>query len=69
MAYRAPELFDVKTDIPLDEKVDIWVRRHSVIKKVKLFTFDYSHWDARFSQWPTLIRLSRTRRLLPREVR
>lgn len=26
MAYRAPELFDVKTGIPLDEKVDIWVR-------------------------------------------
>lgn len=26
MAYRAPELFDVKTGVPLDEKVDIWVR-------------------------------------------
>ena len=26
MAYRAPELFDVKTGITLDEKVDIWVR-------------------------------------------
>lgn len=25
MAYRAPELFDVKTGTPLDEKVDIWV--------------------------------------------
>ena len=25
MAYRAPELFDVKTGIALDEKVDIWV--------------------------------------------
>lgn len=25
MAYRAPELFDVKTDGTLDEKVDIWV--------------------------------------------
>ncbi|KAJ2922351.1 hypothetical protein H1R20_g14735, partial [Candolleomyces eurysporus] len=24
MAYRAPELFDVKTGVPLDEKVDIW---------------------------------------------
>jgi len=24
MAYRAPELFDVKTGTPLDEKVDIW---------------------------------------------
>lgn len=27
MAYRAPELFDVKTGITLDEKVDIWVGR------------------------------------------
>lgn len=26
MAYRAPELFDVKTGQMLDEKVDIWVR-------------------------------------------
>ena len=25
MAYRAPELFDVKTGTALDEKVDIWV--------------------------------------------
>lgn len=25
MAYRAPELFDVKTGNTLDEKVDIWV--------------------------------------------
>lgn len=25
MAYRAPELFDVKTGVTLDEKVDIWV--------------------------------------------
>jgi serine/threonine kinase 16 len=24
MAYRAPELFDVKTGVTLDEKVDIW---------------------------------------------
>ena len=23
--YRAPELFDVKTNVELDEKVDIWV--------------------------------------------
>lgn len=27
MAYRAPELFDVKTGVTLDEKVDIWVSR------------------------------------------
>lgn len=25
MPYRAPELFDVKSDTTLDEKVDIWV--------------------------------------------
>ena len=25
MPYRAPELFDVKTGVTLDEKVDIWV--------------------------------------------
>jgi len=25
MPYRAPELFDVKTSVELDEKVDIWV--------------------------------------------
>ena len=32
MAYRAPELFDVKTGQMLDEKVDIWVRReHQII--------------------------------------
>lgn len=24
LPYRAPELFDVKTDVPLDTKVDIW---------------------------------------------
>lgn len=31
MAYRAPELFDVKTGLDLDEKVDIWVRKRSKI--------------------------------------
>ena len=25
MAYRAPELFDVKTGVTIDEQVDIWV--------------------------------------------
>lgn len=31
MTFRAPELFDVKTGVTLDEKVDIWVsgyRKH-----------------------------------------
>lgn len=25
MPYRAPELFDVKSDTTIDEKVDVWV--------------------------------------------
>lgn len=29
MTFRAPELFDVKTGITLDEKVDIWVRTYA----------------------------------------
>lgn len=31
MAYRAPELFDVKTGITLDEKVDIWVCPNALV--------------------------------------
>ena len=37
MAYRAPELFDVKTGIALDEKVDIWVYTTSL-------AFDNNHY-------------------------
>ncbi|KAF9223730.1 protein kinase [Gyrodon lividus] len=37
MAYRAPELFDVKTSITLDEKVDIWSLGCT------LFAMAYSH--------------------------
>ncbi|KAL0065228.1 Serine/threonine-protein kinase env7 [Marasmius tenuissimus] len=37
MAYRAPELFDVKTGISLDEKVDIWSLGCT------LFALAYSH--------------------------
>jgi serine/threonine kinase 16 len=55
MAYRAPELFDVKTGIDLDEKVDIWVRQSSTINPSSvpdfcpqslgctLFALAYSH--------------------------
>lgn len=58
MAYRAPELFDVKTGTTLDEKVDIWVRRpylrsfltltslyphHSQSLGCVLFALAYSH--------------------------
>ena len=32
MPYRAPELFDVKTDRILDEKVDIWVGKDRYVK-------------------------------------
>lgn len=31
MAYRAPELFDVKTGVTIDEKVDIWVSARVLI--------------------------------------
>ena len=34
MAYRAPELFDVKTGVTIDEKVDIWVRGQLVSSHV-----------------------------------
>jgi serine/threonine kinase 16 len=54
MAYRAPELFDVKTGTTLDEKVDIWVRSSLFILFVcpharpqslgcTLFALAYSH--------------------------
>ncbi len=55
MAYRAPELFDVKTGITLDEKVDIWVRllrpvhcarslmRHTQSLGCTLYALAYSH--------------------------
>lgn len=58
MAYRAPELFDVKTGLTLDEKVDIWVRHpypcpvltltslcrhHSQSLGCVLFALAYSH--------------------------
>ena len=37
MAYRAPELFDVKTGVTIDEKVDIWSLGCT------LFALAYSH--------------------------
>ena len=43
MAYRAPELFDVKTGVTLDEKVDIWVSRlTSSARKHKCLTIDHT---------------------------
>ena len=60
MAYRAPELFDVKTGVTLDEKVDIWVRLFpSQILRCTHFT---SHSVAHYLQWHTRILLLRTHR-------
>ena len=43
MAYRAPELFDVKTGITLDEKVDIWVSHITCFAcECRLLTFVYA---------------------------
>lgn len=39
MAYRAPELFDVKTGQMIDEKVDIWVSRCGIIWFFMRLTF------------------------------
>lgn len=38
MPYRAPELFDVKTNKTLDEKCDIWVRAAQSFKNAPLLT-------------------------------
>jgi len=52
MTYRAPELFDVKTGVTLDEKVDIWVSLPNVTQAFlnntqslgcTLFALAYSH--------------------------
>ncbi len=61
MPYRAPELFDVKTGITLDEKVDIWVRllenkQDHLFYRILL----HSHWDAPYSLLLIPIRHSRT---------
>lgn len=43
MAYRAPELFDVKTGVTIDEKVDIWVRISTLaLFHTPLFETEYS---------------------------
>ena len=42
MAYRAPELFDVKTGITIDEKVDIWVREHNTMLLLTLILLPVS---------------------------
>ncbi len=68
MAYRAPELFDVKTGTTLDEKVDIWVCfRHRVF----LHGAEHypSHLAARSSHSHIRIRLSKTPRPQNRAAR
>ena len=63
MAYRAPELFDVKTGIALDEKVDIWVYVIRLITFFSLTKFALrSLWAAFCSPLRTCTPLSRTRR-------
>ena len=38
MPYRAPELFDVKSQCTIDEKVDVWVGYSFLLLLVSLFT-------------------------------
>ena len=63
MAYRAPELFDVKTGQTIDEKVDIWVGLSYFslvyIFLLKLFLRWYSRWVAPSLPLLTLTRLLR----------
>lgn len=68
MAYRAPELFDVKTGQTIDEKVDIWVCRvlflhlipHSYISFLSL-------WGAHYTPSRTLTHPLKIRKRLSRE--
>lgn len=54
MAYRAPELFDVKTGVTLDEKVDIWVG--TLLRPLDQFINGHlscSRWVAPYTPWHT----------------
>jgi serine/threonine protein kinase len=69
MAYRAPELFDVKTGTTLDEKVDIWVR--CLIPQLIPRSRGGCHasrWDAFCSPSRTCTLRSKTRKLQNRVV-
>ncbi|KAJ7814617.1 kinase-like domain-containing protein [Mycena olivaceomarginata] len=43
MAYRAPELYDVKTDTTLDEKVDIWITEQGGSIAMAVLNAQYKH--------------------------
>ena len=60
MAYRAPELFDVKTGTTLDEQVDIWVCCLFFDLLLLTHSAPCSRWAAYYSPSHTCARLSRT---------
>lgn len=60
MAYRAPELFDVKTGTMLDEKVDIWVSTYHHRNHPFSQLMFYSPSVVSSSPWLTLTLPSRT---------
>jgi hypothetical protein len=70
MAYRAPELFDVKTGHALDEKVDIWVRPLKLLydRKLTLHDVPSSHLDVHSTHSPTRTLRSRIPRLQSKAV-
>ena len=68
MAYRAPELFDVKTGITLDEKVDIWVSRGSCHFCRRSHISSISLWAALFLPSHTLTLPSRTHKPIKCEL-
>lgn len=69
MAYRAPELFDVKTGITLDEKVDIWVSGNTPNHFLVCVTYRLSHLDAPCTPWRTHIHRLKTLKRLNKEAR
>jgi serine/threonine kinase 16 len=59
MAYRAPELYDVKTGITLDEKVDIWVRHAPLLQGLFFHSHSSSPLVAHSSRSPIPTHLSK----------